>query len=78
MLRASSVASGTPLGARLDCSHVPLFDGVAKMAEEGLCPGGTRRNLEYAERSSAHGVNVAQGIGGSNSPVVEGIVYDRR
>jgi len=48
MLRASSETAGAALGARVDHAAVPLFDRVAEMAEAGLCPGGTRRNLDYA------------------------------
>jgi selenide,water dikinase len=48
LLRASGAAMGSPLGARLDYAAVPLFDGVEAMLEDGLCPGGTRRNLDHA------------------------------
>ena len=48
LLRASGAAMGGPLGARLDYARVPLFDGVEAMLEDGLCPGGTRRNLDHA------------------------------
>ena len=48
LLRASSEAAGVSLGARLRHADVPLFDGVEGFLEHGLCPGGTRRNLEHA------------------------------
>ena len=48
MLRASSAASGSALGARIRFVDVPLFPGVAGHVAEGLCPGGTKRNLQYA------------------------------
>jgi selenide,water dikinase len=48
LLRASSTGAGRPLGARLRFKDVPLFDGVEACLEQGLCPGGTRRNLEHA------------------------------
>ena len=48
LLRASSEATGRPLGARLRFADVPLFDGVEQLLEQGLCPGGTRRNLAHA------------------------------
>lgn len=48
MLRASSMDFGQPLGAHLSYADVPLFDGVEEFLEQGLCPGGTRRNLEHA------------------------------
>lgn len=48
LLRASSHSAGAALGARLEYGAVPVFDGVAEMADAGLCPGGIRRNLDYA------------------------------
>jgi selenide, water dikinase len=48
ILRASSTVAGEKLGARLSYADVPLFDGVEEFLEAGLCPSGTRRNLDYA------------------------------
>lgn len=48
MLRASGEAAGIPLCARLKYSSVPLFDDIEDYLAKGLCPGGTKRNLEYA------------------------------
>jgi selenide,water dikinase len=48
ILRASSAASGRPLGATLSYDAVPLFAEVEELLDSGLCPGGTRRNLDYA------------------------------
>ena len=48
MLRASSAAAGTPIGAKLSYAAVPVFDKVTGFLKDGLCPGGTKRNLEYA------------------------------
>jgi selenide,water dikinase len=48
MLRASGDEAGRPLGARLTNSEIPVFDGVLDYLAEGLCPGGTRRNFDYA------------------------------
>ena len=48
LLRASSHSAGVPLGARLRYPDVPLLAGVEGCLEAGLCPGGTRRNLEHA------------------------------
>src|SRR5215471_1333792 len=47
MLRAASKEAGSPVGARLSYSAVPVFDRVTGFLKEGLCPGGTKRNLEY-------------------------------
>lgn len=48
ILRASSAAAGGPLGAALAYDKVPLFAGIEAYLAEGLCPGGTRRNLDFA------------------------------
>ncbi len=48
MLRASSDAIGRPLGARLTFDRIPIFAEVRTCLAEGLCPAGTRRNLQYA------------------------------
>ena len=48
MLRASSTEAGTPIGAKLSYAAVPVFDKVTGFLKDGLCPGGTKRNLEYA------------------------------
>ncbi len=48
VLRASSAASGTPLGATLQWADVPLLPGAIELAIAGACPGGSRRNLTYA------------------------------
>jgi len=48
MLRASSAAARQPLGARLEFDRIPVFEQVHTCLAEGLCPGGTRRNLQYA------------------------------
>ena len=53
LLRASSVAAGQPLAAQLRYAEVPLFDGVEAFLEQGLCPGGTHRNLEHAAPDTA-------------------------
>jgi selenide,water dikinase len=57
MLRASSAKSGQPLGARLTYAQVPIFERVEAFLAEGLCPGGTKRNLAFAAplaRFAAH------------------------
>lgn len=48
ILRASSAAAGESLGAVIDYGKVPLFAGVEDMLDDGLCPAGTRRNLDFA------------------------------
>ena len=48
LLQASSAAYGSPLGARIDARAVPMFDRVDGLAAQGICPGGSRKNLEFA------------------------------
>jgi selenide,water dikinase len=48
LLRASSEASGRPLGAMLHLANVPWLDRAMDLAAEGICPGGSRRNLAFA------------------------------
>jgi selenide, water dikinase len=36
------------VAARVRAADVPLIDGVRRFAEEGVVPGGTKRNLQYA------------------------------
>lgn len=48
VLRASSVRRQEGIGARLDFEHVPFLHRVRDLAEAGVCPGGTKRNLAYA------------------------------
>ncbi|MGH7091190.1 MAG: selenide, water dikinase SelD, partial [Stellaceae bacterium] len=48
VLRASSARAGAALGASIDYASVPLFVGVEELLAAGLCPSGTRRNLDYA------------------------------
>lgn len=50
-LRNLCRASG--VSARIEASGVPIFDGVADLAEAGHVPGGTRRNQEDAESALA-------------------------
>ena len=48
VLRASSKRLGRAVGARLDASQVPFFDGVVELAERDVCPAGSKRNLAFA------------------------------
>lgn len=48
VLRASSRRWGDALGARIDFAHVPFMPRVRELAQAGICPGGTRRNLAFA------------------------------
>ena len=46
--------------ARLTASEVPLFDFARDLAEEGLIPGGSRRNLEYVESSAQFDPSISE------------------
>ena len=48
ILRASSMAAGRAIGARIHLDEVPWLDRAVDLAAENVCPGGTRRNLEFA------------------------------
>jgi len=52
VLRASSATAGEPLGAIIEYAALPLFDRVESLLDLGLCPGGTRRNLQFAAPNS--------------------------
>jgi selenide,water dikinase len=43
------MTAGSGCGARIVFSHVPILDGVLELARQGVVPGGTKRNLAYAE-----------------------------
>jgi selenide,water dikinase len=47
-LQSMMEASGA--GARIGFSKVPLIAGTWKLVQDGVAPGGTRRNLEYVDR----------------------------
>ena len=44
-----NILDGSGVGARVDFGALPLFEGVRGLAEAGVVPGGTQRNLEAAE-----------------------------
>ncbi len=48
VLRASSASRGQPVGARLHIDEIPWLDHAVDLAAENICPGGSRRNLEFA------------------------------
>lgn len=43
------IVEASNLGARLDAGRVPLLPGIVELATHGTVPGGSRRNLAYAE-----------------------------
>ncbi len=58
LLRASSGAMSRNLGAQISYDTVPVFEGVESYLAEGLCPGGTRRNLQYAAPHAKFAVEI--------------------
>lgn len=42
----SEMATASGLGARLEAAAVPVLEGIAELAAEGVVPDGSRRNLE--------------------------------
>ncbi len=43
----SEICRGSGLSAEVWAEQVPLIDGAAQLAREGIVPGGTKRNLDY-------------------------------
>ena len=43
------MVEGSKVGARVSFSEVPLLEGVQELIDEGIAPGGTRRNLESVD-----------------------------
>ena len=44
------IVRGSGVSARIERSAVPIIDGVVELAEAGVVPGGSARNLESASR----------------------------
>ena len=59
MLKTSSIGAQAALGANLSYSKIPLFEGVEALLEQGLCPNGTRQNLETAAPLTEFSVNIS-------------------
>jgi selenide,water dikinase len=47
-----NMASASNVSVRLDSSRVPLFGFVRTLAEEGLVPGGSKKNLDFVQSST--------------------------
>ena len=59
MLEASSIAAQAALRANLSYSKIPLFEGVESLLEQGLCPNGTRQNLDNAAPLTEFSINIS-------------------
>jgi len=44
------MTAGSGVGARISFARVPVLDGVGQLAGQDVVPGGTKRNLAYAEQ----------------------------
>lgn len=44
----SEIVRASGVSAHIDFDNVPLIDGAAHLADNGMIPGGTRRNLKWA------------------------------
>ena len=47
----TSMLSTSGVAGRIKLSAVPVLDGVWELLGQGIAPGGTRRNLEHADKS---------------------------
>jgi selenide,water dikinase len=47
-----NLLSASGCAARLEAARVPVFDFARGLAEQGLVPGGSQRNLEYAAETT--------------------------
>jgi selenide,water dikinase len=47
-----NLLSASGCAARLEAARVPVFDFARELAEQGLVPGGSRRNLEHAAKTT--------------------------
>ena len=47
MLKSSSHKSANKLGARISFDSIPFFNLAKEFLDKGVCPEGTRRNLDY-------------------------------
>jgi selenide,water dikinase len=56
------MAHGSGLAARIDARAVPELPGVRDLVAAGVVPGGTRRNLSYAERWVDFADDVTEGL----------------
>jgi selenide,water dikinase len=54
------LASASGLAARIRVRDVPTLDFIRDLAEAGLAPGGSRRNLEYAAPHTLFGDDIAE------------------
>jgi selenide, water dikinase len=46
---ARNIATGSACGLEIDAGSLPMLPGVAELVEAGLIPGGSRRNLAFAD-----------------------------
>ena len=54
MLSASSECSKNKLGANIKFEGIPFFELAIKFVNQGACPAGTRRNLEFVQNKLSY------------------------
>jgi selenide,water dikinase len=57
-----NIVEASDLTARLRAADVPLIEGVRAFVEEGVVPGGTKRNLKYAAPVTAFATAVPEAL----------------
>jgi selenide,water dikinase len=56
----TEMARGSGVSARVQLSAVPLLERTAELAERGIIPGGTKRNLEHFGTSIRWSPSISQ------------------
>jgi selenide, water dikinase len=56
---ARNIAVASRCGVEIDAGTLPMLPGVAELVEAGLVPGGSRRNLAYADTWAAWDAGVS-------------------
>jgi selenide,water dikinase len=61
---ARNIAIGSACGVEIDAGSLPMLPGVAELIDAGMVPGGSRRNLAYADEWTQwdHGVSPLQRV----------------
>ncbi len=57
-----NILEASGLDATLSADAIPLLDGALALAAAGVVPGGSRRNLETAQKTTAMGARVSEAV----------------
>jgi selenide, water dikinase len=55
-----NILKSSGLAAQINADSLPVLDGALELAEEGIIPGGTERNLEAADETTTWDPSVSQ------------------